>query len=51
MRLWLLTGWFCTALTAQAQTAWPDYLGSLQPEVSNSAVPAEWPADGARAMP
>jgi dienelactone hydrolase len=51
VRTWLLTVWLWAAVAAQAQTAWPDYIGSLNPEVSNSAVPAEWPADVAVAPP
>lgn len=34
-----------TALAAQAQTAWPDYIYSLTPDASDSAVPAVLPPD------
>ena len=51
MRRLLLTVGLCLAAAAQAQTAWPSYMGSIQPEVSNSAVPAEWPADVAVVPP
>jgi pimeloyl-ACP methyl ester carboxylesterase len=42
--LWIAI-WLSTVAAAQARTPWPDYIGSLRPEVSSSAVTAEWPAD------
>lgn len=42
---WLMIGWLLWANNTDAQTAWPDYIASLEPALSESAVTATLPPD------